>query len=544
MKITCPNLNLTHMTSLSCVGWVTITALMASAPPLGSLLYPQPSHASPLQIAQATTLYVNPTSGTDATAAGQNPSTPLRTITFALKQAQSGTVIQLAAGTYNAASGEQFPLILPSGVVLKGDAGTKGAGILIQGGGSIMSPSFATQQVGVLAQGTSQVIGVTVTNPITRGSGVWVETGSPTISDCTFANNHRDGVFVTGSSSPNVLNNVFTQNGGNGISIARNAKGEVRGNSFVNTGFGLAIGGTSTAVIAENQVSQNMDGIVVSDSARPVIRQNQIQSNNRDGIVVIGNGNPDLGQAGTAANNVIQQNKRYDLNNSTKTIVVTVAGNTLDQKKAFGKVNFESATQTPSPAGSLTDIKGHWAQPFIEALAARQIITGFPDGSYRPNDPVTRAQFAAIIAKLNPPAKREAQTFGDVASNFWGFNAITTTYRAGYMSGYPGNLFKPEQQIPRVQVLVALASGLGVMPKDANAVSYYQDASEIPNYATSAVAAATEQRMVVNYPDVKQLSPNRNATRAEVAALVYQALASKKEVPAIASPYIVTPTPR
>lgn len=514
---------------------------MATVPPL---LYAQPSHATPIQLAQATTLYVNPNSGSDAATAGQNASAPLRTITFALKQAQSGTVIQLAPGTYTAESGEQFPLILPSGVILKGDAGNKGAGIVIMGGGSIMSPSFATQKVGILAQGSSQVIGVTVTNPITRGSGIWVETGSPTISDSTFANNHRDGVFVTGSSAPTVLNNIFTKNGGNGISIARDAKGQVRGNSFVDTGFGLAVGGNSTTVITENQVSQNMDGMVVSDNARPVIRQNQIQSNNRDGIVVIGNGNPDLGQAGTAANNVIQQNKRYDLNNSTKTIVVTVAGNTLDQKKAFGKVNFESATQTPIASGSLTDVKGHWAQPFIEALASRQIISGFPDGSYRPNDPVTRAQFAAIIAKLNPPARREAQVFGDVASNFWGFNAITTTYRAGYMSGYPGNLFKPAEEIPRVQVLVALASGLGAMPKDATVVSFYQDASDIPSYATSAIAAATERRMVVNYPTLKQLNPNRNATRADVAALVYQALNSKKDVPAIASPYIVNPGTR
>ncbi len=300
-----------------------------------------------LQVAQASPiLYIDPSSGTDSPGAGQS-ATPLRTISFALQRSQAGTMIQLAPGTYSVESGESFPLTLPSGVILKGDTSTKGANIFIKGGGEMLSPSFARQQAGIVAQGNSQILGITVTNPITRGTGVWIEDGNPIIADSTFTGNHRDGVFATGSSAPKITNNIFTKNGGNGISWARNAQGEIRGNSFVETGFGLAIGGSSNVLITDNQISQNMDGIIVSDRARPTIRQNQIQGNTRDGLVIIGNAMPDLGSNGTAGNNVIEQNKRFDLNNSSKTHTVVVAGNTLNPKKVFGNVSFETASQTP-----------------------------------------------------------------------------------------------------------------------------------------------------------------------------------------------------
>ena len=62
-----------------------------------------------------------------------------------------------------------------------------------------------------------------------------------------------------------------------------------------------------------------------------------------------------------------------------------------------------------------SDIQGHWSQGFIEALAARRILSGYSDGTYRPNNSVTRAEFAAIIAAIfSLPVKREYVPFVDV----------------------------------------------------------------------------------------------------------------------------------
>jgi hypothetical protein len=188
---------------------------------------------------------------------------------------------------------------------------------------------------------------------------------------------------------------------------------------------------------------------------------------------------------------------------------------------------------------------GYWAQTFIQELASRDIIKGFPDGGFRPNDPVTRAQFAAMLSKAVTKAPiRGGVTFVDVASSYWAASAIQTSYTTGFMSGYPGNVFEPAQNIPRVQVLVALANGLNYSVSQApeTILQAYADASGIPNYARNSVAAATENRLVVNYPNVQFLNPNQTATRAEVAAFIYQSLVRSGQANAIASPYIVGQT--
>jgi len=193
----------------------------------------------------------------------------------------------------------------------------------------------------------------------------------------------------------------------------------------------------------------------------------------------------------------------------------------------------------------------YWANNFIQELVQRGVIAGFPDGTFRPEEPVTRAQYAAMLRKaFEKPSTRSGVQFVDVPSGYWAEAAIQYAYTTGFMAGYPGNEFRPDENIPRAQVLVSLANGLeyaATNPVDTVLLAF-QDSNTIPNYARTSIAAATEQRIVVNYPNVRILSPNRVATRAEVAAFIYQALVSQGEAVAINSPYIVgqqvTPTVR
>ena len=189
---------------------------------------------------------------------------------------------------------------------------------------------------------------------------------------------------------------------------------------------------------------------------------------------------------------------------------------------------------------AFVDTQSNWAKTYIDALAAQNIISGFEDGTFRPNDPVTRVQFAAIVSKaFGTPAQRPRITFSDIQPSFWGAEAIQVAYEKGFMSGYPDNTFKPNQQIPRVEALVTLASGLQFSSTGADVLSYYQDAARIPDWAMGAIAAATENQIVVNYPRVKDLNPARPTTRAEVAAFVYQALVNAGRLPTIPSNYVV-----
>ncbi|MGH8000859.1 MAG: DUF1565 domain-containing protein [Brasilonema sp.] len=490
-----------------------------------------------------TVIYINPQTGTDSTGAANSEATPYKTIAYALNQAQSGTVIQLAPGTYNQESGETFPLFVKQGVTLRGDESTKGQAVLITGSGIYISPTFARQNMTIRADKDSIITGITVTNPEQRGTGIWVESTNPIITNSTFTNSIRDGIFVTGQGNPKIENNVFVQNKGNGISVAKSAIGEIRNNLFQDTGFGLAIGGNSTPLVEGNQIIENQDGLFISESAKPVLRKNVIQKNKRDGIVVITNAAPDLGTTENPGGNLIRSNTRHDVNNSKGNNTIVAIGNDIDPKRIVGQVEFVAATVEP-PAGGPVAFKdlpaNYWAKNYIEALASKNIIAGFPDGTFKPDEPVTRAQFAAIVTKaFAPTAKRQVINFSDVASNFWGFQVIQSAYKGGFVSGYPDRTFKPQQQIPRVQVLVSLASGLDLSVNNQNVLSVYSDASAIPNYATNSVAAATARQLVINYPAVKQLNPNRQATRAEVAAFVYQALVSRGSAQAIPSPYLV-----
>ncbi|MBW4649273.1 MAG: S-layer homology domain-containing protein [Kastovskya adunca ATA6-11-RM4] len=195
-------------------------------------------------------------------------------------------------------------------------------------------------------------------------------------------------------------------------------------------------------------------------------------------------------------------------------------------------------------AGRFPDTQGNWAQSFIEGLAARDIIRGFPDGTFRPNAPVTRAQFAAMIRQAFPREPlRSGTAFVDVPANHWGNEAIQYAYRTGFIEGYPNNVFNPEQNIPRAQVLVALASGLNLAaannPEQVLS-SYFQDAAQVPAFAQNAIASAALNQLVVNYPNVGFLNPNQTATRADVAAFIYQALVNEGRIPQLGATNVAT----
>lgn len=484
----------------------------------------------------AGTFYVNPSTGTDAGGAGTTEATPYRTITYALQQAGAGTVVQLAPGSYTSQSGEVFPLVVKEKVVLRGESSTKGQRTAIIGGGNFSSPTAAGQNIAILAQNNSEISGITITNPNSRGTGVWVESTNPVIRNNTFSNSNREGVFVTGTGNPKIEDNVFSKNSGNGISVARQSTGEIRNNLIQETGTGIAITETAAPLITDNQIVQNNDGIIASGSCTPTIRKNAIENNKGSGVVATGDAKPNLGTADSVGGNRIRSNGTSDVYNVTRSNTIVAVGNDIDQKRIIGRVDFVAATV----ASNFPDVQGHWAQAYIQALTGNGTLAGFPDGNFRPNDPVTRDQFAAIITKaFAPAAQKPASDFSDVARNYWAYQVIQTAYRGGFLSGYPDRTFKAQERIPRVQVLVSLASGLNLRSDNTSVLSVYQDAAQIPDYARTAIAGATQKKLVVNYPTIGKLNPNQNASRAEVAAFVYQALVNAGRLPPVASPYLV-----
>lgn len=189
-----------------------------------------------------------------------------------------------------------------------------------------------------------------------------------------------------------------------------------------------------------------------------------------------------------------------------------------------------SPTTPPAPGGAkgFTDVPGDfWAAAYISELSRRGVLGGFQDGSFKPNEPITRAQFASLLGKaFGKPKERQPLTFEDVPANYWARSSIDDAVQSGFMSGYREGLFRPDQQIPLYQLQVALASGLNLQPPAApdQTLAKFNDVGDLPKWAQGRVAAAVDSGIVTGFPSAQQLTPNRVATRADAAALLYQAL--------------------
>lgn len=173
------------------------------------------------------------------------------------------------------------------------------------------------------------------------------------------------------------------------------------------------------------------------------------------------------------------------------------------------------------------DTRGHWAESYIAVLSDRGTIGGFPDGTFKPDDGITRAQFAAIAVKaLGLPDAGRPANFKDVSAKYWANKAISTVSDAGLVTGFPDGTFRPEDKITRAQALVILAKALPGAAGTSSELSRYGDGSEVPTWALPSVAKAAQAGIVVNYPDPQRIRPTSLATRAEVAALTYQTMAN------------------
>ena len=219
-----------------------------------------------------------------------------------------------------------------------------------------------------------------------------------------------------------------------------------------------------------------------------------------------------------------------------------VSGGSTQMSGAASTRTQQRVVATRTAQVNFSDVaQSYWAKDFIAELAGRGIFTGFPDGKFHPNEPVTRAQFAALVASVFKKTKvRNAINFTDVSTEHWAYKGIQEAYEMGFLGAVSGNNFNPNQSLTRLEIMTALAKGLNYTASSSTekVLKFYSDAAAIPASARTLVAAATERGIVANYPNVKTCSPNQVATRADVAAFLHQAMVSQGEAMAISSPYV------
>ncbi|HHV18735.1 MAG TPA: S-layer homology domain-containing protein [Thermoanaerobacterales bacterium] len=170
--------------------------------------------------------------------------------------------------------------------------------------------------------------------------------------------------------------------------------------------------------------------------------------------------------------------------------------------------------------GALTDIGGHWAEADIIALVEKRAITGYPDQTFKPNNNITRAEFAAVLVKAFQLEAKEGKIFTDTAAH-WAKDVIATAAAHGIVDGYSDTIFSPNDNITREQMAVMVTRAANLI--DEVQAPIFSDSAKISAWAKDAVAVAANAEIIKGYPD-GSFRPQGQATRAEAVTVVVKAL--------------------
>ena len=192
------------------------------------------------------------------------------------------------------------------------------------------------------------------------------------------------------------------------------------------------------------------------------------------------------------------------------------------------------------PALAFPDVsKDYWAASQINLLSEQGVIVGYPDGTFKPDANVTRAEFAAMaIRALGQQHTKIAQpiTYADVDENYWAYQDIQKAVYFDLISNSKENdLFRPEDSVSRAESLSVAVNALTtetISPGKAKEVieRRYIDANTIPEWFLIPAGKAEILGMIVVAPSAKKaaLEADRPATRAEVAAILFKMMEQAK----------------
>ena len=143
-------------------------------------------------------------------------------------------------------------------------------------------------------------------------------------------------------------------------------------------------------------------------------------------------------------------------NNITRAEVATIF---------FRLLTDETREANMTKSNSYNDVKdGDWFCCAVSTLSKMGIIKGYEDGSFKPNDPISRAEFAAIAARFDPDGDKTPATFADVTSH-WAKDEISIAANHGWIKGYEDGSFKPDQKITRAETMTLVNRVLNRLPE-------------------------------------------------------------------------------
>lgn len=193
------------------------------------------------------------------------------------------------------------------------------------------------------------------------------------------------------------------------------------------------------------------------------------------------------------------------------------------------------------------DYEGHWAQGTIENWLKKGDLKGFQDGSVKPNQTITRAEFMTLINRSFGFTEEAEVDFSDVSSTSWSYSEVSKAVAAGYIQGY-NNEMRPNAPINRQEAAVVIGKLLKLEEGNINDLQVFSDAGQIAVWGKASVAAAVKAGVLKGYPN-GTFAPGQALTRAESLTLIDSSAAQiastplPTTAPAASSAATASPTP-
>lgn len=146
-----------------------------------------------------------------------------------------------------------------------------------------------------------------------------------------------------------------------------------------------------------------------------------------------------------------------------------------------------------------TDIDGHWAEAQIERWIERGIVKGYEDGTFKPENPIKRCEFAALMNRTFGFVEKAEVNFSDIEGTEWFVEDIAKAVAAGYMKGDAEGTFRPNDPIARQEAALVLARIYEL--EDQGKKHLFKDLDEIASWSFWAVMAVVDAGLMEGYPD-------------------------------------------
>lgn len=170
-------------------------------------------------------------------------------------------------------------------------------------------------------------------------------------------------------------------------------------------------------------------------------------------------------------------------------------------------VGFASASDFP-------DVNKHWASNEITSWAEKGLASGYSDGTFKPNKEVSRAEFVALVNRAFEINKEgTTESFIDVKPSAWYHNDVMAAKFAGYIGGYQDGSFKPNNPVTRQEVASILVRLLNIEPTTSG-LEKFTDAAKISEWSRGNIGAVVQKGLMRGMPD-ESFMPLKSITRAE-----------------------------